>query len=372
MRVAIATESFLPSVNGVTNSVLRILDFLDAYGHEALVIAPETDDLPKRYLDFPVKPVPAIQLKRFIPIGIPRLAIRHLIEGFDPDVVHLASPALFGAYVSRAARELKIPCLSVYQTDVANFARHYGFTLGTKQVSKFVARLHDRTDRTLVPSQASFQELNKFGTRNIHIWPRGVDLMRFTPRNRDASLRNSWGASQKIIIGYVGRLAAEKSLEDLEVLLDIPDVQLVIVGDGPEKRRLEKRLTGAIFAGARHGSDLASYYASFDFFVHTGRNETFCQTIQEALASGVPVLAPRSGGPIDLITDGRNGFLYDPRNVRDLPKCLSDLRNLDPEELSFAARESVSTRDWTSINKALLDHYKAISKAHNRVEEYVA
>ena len=364
MRIAIATESFLPTINGVTNSVLKILEFLDAYGHDAIVIAPQTSASPKRYLDFPVKGVPSIVFKRLMPIGIPRMAVRHLIEGFNPDVVHLASPAILGGYVARVANDLNIPILSVYQTDLAGFARHYHFSLGSNSLSRLLAIIHSNTDRTLVPSSSARDELKRLSTPNLHIWPRGVDLVRFTPEKRNEQLRLDWGASKsRKIVGYVGRIANEKSLEDLAVLDKREDIQLVLVGDGPARQKIKNILPNAIFTGFKGGEDLAVHHASFDYFIHTGRSETFCQSIQEALASGVPVVAPNSGGPLDLLTEGQNGIFFDSTSPESITQAIDTIFALDPDELSFGARESVMHRDWNSIMKELLDHYRAISRS---------
>jgi phosphatidylinositol alpha 1,6-mannosyltransferase len=360
MKIAVVTESFLPTINGVTNSVLRILEFFDAYGHEAIVIAPESNSGPDDYLGFKVKRVPSISMKRLIPIAIPKRAIRHFIDGFSPDVIHLASPAILGTYVNNVSKELRIPTLSVYQTDVAGFARHYGVGVGNISIQKAFARIHDKTSRTLAPSKAAAADLEKFGTRNVHIWPRGVDLQRFTPTNRSDSLRKSWGSTQKKIVGYVGRLAREKSLETLSEINGYPNIQLLLIGDGPDRKRLEKRLPSAIFTGMLGGSELARAMASLDLFVHTGMNETFCQSIQESLASGVPVIAPAAGGPLDLVSDGLNGYFFAGNTGRTLRGALSLALESDLTDLEFSARESVMNRDWATINKQLIDHYRAI------------
>lgn len=363
MRIAIVTESFLPTINGVTNSVLRVLDFLDAYGHEALVIAPQAKGAPSSYLDFRVKHVPSFNPKKFIPVGFPKLSLKHFIEGFQPDVLHLASPALLGGYASRVARELEIPTVSIYQTDVSGFAKHYGFTIGSEGFNRALARIHSNTTRTLAPSNSAMSILKKLGTDNVFLWQRGVDSVRFHPEKRDESLRTSWGSPDKKIIGYVGRLAAEKSLEDLIWIHNRKDLQLIIVGDGPNADKLKTKLPHAKFLGHQSGDDLAKCHASFDIFIHTGKYETFCQSIQEALSSGVPVIAPQSGGPMDLIQDGINGSFYPPEKPWEINDVLDQLLSSDQDSLSFSARESVLNRDWESINKELIDHYRAAIRA---------
>ena len=113
LRVAIVTESFLPQVNGVTNSVLRILESFSREGHQAMVIAPESADAPHEYAGFRVKRVPSISVKGLLPVGMPQKTIKPLIDGFQPDVIHLASPFFLGKYVAKIAQDLEIPTLSI-------------------------------------------------------------------------------------------------------------------------------------------------------------------------------------------------------------------------------------------------------------------
>ena len=143
-------------------------------------------------------------------------------------------------------------------------------------------------------------------------WPRGVDQELFAPARRDEALHAELAHDGSLLVGYVGRLAAEKELELLAHVDRIPGVRLVLVGGGPEEARLRALLPDAAFLGVLHGEELARAHATLDVFVHTGRHETYCQSAQEALASGVPVVAPRSGGPIDVVPDGVAGHLYEP------------------------------------------------------------
>jgi len=376
LRVAIITESFLPQVNGVTNSVLRVLETLASKGHDALVIAPDSAEAPTTYAGFRVKRVPSLAVKGLLPVGFPQRSMEPLIEGFNPDVIHLASPFFLGKYATRIAQRLSIPTLSIYQTDVAGFARHYGLSIAHSQLTNWVANIHKQTDRTLAPSSWSCEQLQSSGVSNVSLWQRGVDSVKFNPTKRSAELRNLFTANDtsKIIVGYVGRLANEKRIEDLAPLHDRHDVQLVIVGDGPARQKLERALPRARFVGYQSGEDLAAHYASFDIFVHTGKHETFCQSIQESLASGVPVIAPNSGGPLDLVQHGRTGFLLDTSNASDLIAAFELLTDSNTRSLmGVAARDSVIHRTWEKVNSQLIDHYRELSAvASNSREENVA
>ena len=369
LRVAVVTESFLPQVNGVTNSVLRVLETLSAKGHEAMVIAPDSENAPSTYAGFRVKRVPSLAVKGLLPVGFPQRSMEPLIEGFNPDVIHLASPFFLGKYATRIAQRLSIPTLSIYQTDVAGFARHYGLSIAHSQLTNWVANIHKQTDRTLAPSSWSCEQLQSSGVDNVALWQRGVDSVKFNPDKRSADLRNLFTSHDtgKIIVGYVGRLANEKRIEDLAPLHDRSDVQLVIVGDGPARQKLERALPRALFVGYKSGEDLAAHYASFDIFVHTGKHETFCQSIQESLASGVAVIAPNSGGPLDLVQHGRTGFLLDTSNASDLVAAFELLSNSHTRELmGITARQSVINRTWEKVNNQLIDHYRELSTAHSK------
>ncbi|MBI8999525.1 glycosyltransferase family 1 protein [Corynebacterium sp. CCM 9185] len=365
LRIAVVAESFLPNVNGVSNSVLRILEHLADHGHEALVIAPGARDFEEEvvsYAGFPVVRVPTVMvpLINSLPVGVPVPLVRTLRD-FRPDVVHLASPYVLGAAGASAARRLGVPALAVYQTDVAGFALRYHLRLLISASWRVTRMIHNSCACTLAPSTAAIAELTGHGVRNVHRWARGVDTVRFNPAHRSVELRRSWDPTGKRrVVGYVGRLAAEKGVERLASLVGRDDLQLVIVGDGPEYSALRDALPGAVFTGALGGEDLGRAYASFDVFVHPGEFETFCQTIQEAQASGVPTIGPRAGGPVDLITPGENGDLLDVATFSsDLPAAV-DRVLAGRSTMQATARHSVEGRTWPVLCAELMDHYRRI------------
>ena len=362
MRVLVVSESFLPQINGVTNSVRRVLEHLAANGHQAELIAPTGPD---SYMGFKITRARGACLP-FYPdfkIGLEtRRRLRGVMVRFRPDVVHIASPATLGYQAAKVARELGIPTVAIYQTDLVGFAERYDLPGGTRAAARLTHRIHTRVDRTLAPSSASLNQLQGLAVPDTALWPRGVDLIAFNPNHRDPVWRRTLASDGRLLVGYVGRLAPEKELELLAVLADDPRLQLVIVGGGPEEQRLKRLLPSARFLGVLHGDELSRAYASLDVFVHTGRHETYCQSAQEALASGVPVVAPKAGGPIDVVVDGVAGYLYRPGDAADL-KAYVDLLVEDRwlrRKVGLAARRSVSTRSWESVNQALLDHYRDV------------
>ena len=362
MRIALVAESFLPHMNGVTHSVLQMIRHFEARGHETLVVAPDAGEAAERAPHGRTELLPSVAMPSYpdVRVAYPTTArLARVLRDFHPDVVHLASPFALGWKGQVAADTLRLPSVAVYQTDVIAYAERYGLPGAAPLASAHVARLHKRATLTLAPSSASEGQLSALGIDRLRRWGRGVDAERFRPDRRSESWRARI-APGELLVGYVGRLAAEKQVEDLRVLTDLPGVRLVIIGDGPERERLERQLPGAVFTGFLGGDQLARALASLDVFVHPGESETFCQTVQEALASGVPVVATGRGGPVDLVRSSVDGWLYRPGDLDDLRARVLDLTGDDAKRRSFgeAARESVAERTWESLGDQLLGYYR--------------
>jgi phosphatidylinositol alpha 1,6-mannosyltransferase len=291
MRVALVTESFLPEVNGVTNSCLRVLEHLAERGAEALVVAPGHRPTSHEGLEIVRTPAITTPLCPGFALGLPTMQLEPTLRWFRPDVVHLAS----------------LP--------------------------------------------------------NVHRWARGVDCDRFDPRHRDAALRRALlGPTDTALVGYVGRIAREKRLERLRAISGLPGVRLVVIGDGPARADLRALLPDAVFTGFLDGHRLATAFASLDVFVHTGDAETFCQSAQDALASGVPVVAPAAGGLTDVVHHGRNGLLWPPSSVVHLRRQVEWLTADAGLRAALAAnaRRSVLRRTWSVLGDELLRHYQRL------------
>ncbi|TQR82799.1 glycosyltransferase family 1 protein [Mycobacterium hodleri] len=366
MRVAIVAESFLPNVNGVSNSVLRVIEHLRRTGHEALVIAPDTPHgqppADRVHDGVRIHRVPSKMFPKVtsLPLGVPRPRMVGVLRGFQPDVVHLASPALLGYGGLLAARHLDVPTVAVFQTDVAGFAQSYGAGVMSRAAWAWTRHLHGKADRTLAPSTSAIENLVAHHVPRVHHWGRGVDVTGFAPSARDDALRSVWSPAGRPIVGFVGRLAPEKHVERLAVLARRDDLQLVVVGDGVDRKKLETLMPSAVFTGALYGRELAAAYASMDVFVHAGEHETFCQAVQEAMASGVPVVAPDAGGPRDLVTPMHTGLLLGVDEFSDrLPGAVDHLLS-ERQRYSIAARRSVLTRTWPAVCDQLLGHYEEV------------
>jgi phosphatidylinositol alpha 1,6-mannosyltransferase len=362
VKVAVVSESFLPHVNGVTGSVLQVLRHLRRTGHQAMVIA--AGDPPRTCEGFDVLGLPSVGFPGYPQVRVPVVVAGRLVRelaGFAPDVIHLASPFVLGGPVVRAAQSLGIPVVAIYQTDVAGFALRYGLTGASNAAWRRIRSIHERAHITLAPSPTAARDLEHHGVPRVQVWPRGVDTSAFSPVHRSAHLRAQLAPVGEVLVGFVGRLAAEKQVEDLAVLGDLPGVRLVIIGEGPERERLGRRLPGAHFTGLLTGADLSRALASLDVVVHPGPHETFCQAAQEAMASGVPVVAVGAGGLLDLVDSSRTGWLYPQGDLQALRAHVADLAGdqAKREAMGSAAHDTVRARTWPVVCDSLLGHYQA-------------
>ena len=319
MRIAIVTESFLPSLNGVTTSVCRVLDHLAARGHEAVVICP--GPAPERYGQFRVRTVQGLTVRQFR-IGLPTADLERILREEKPDVVHAASPFGIGWRGLAAARNLGIPTVAIYQTDMPSYlAQHAGPLAGriTNVSWRWIRHLHSLADITLAPSSATLCELGAHGVPRAALWSRGVDTELFRPRPPDAP--DLAGLPRPIFLS-VGRVAVEKNIEAF-LETDLPGTK-IIVGDGPARAELEAKYPEAKFLGARFGEELARCFRDADVFVFPSWTDTFGLVILEAMAAGTPVAAYPAHGPIDIIPGSNAGAIN-----RDLTTACLECLDLD-------------------------------------------
>ncbi|MER6738995.1 glycosyltransferase family 4 protein [Streptomyces puniciscabiei] len=368
MRVVIVTESFPPDVNGVAHCALQTARHLVDRGHHPLVVAPAPapgsgpdTDAPCPVVRMPSLPLPGYPQVR---VALPSRRLAAALVEHRPDLVHLASPFVLGVRGMAAAAKLGIPAVAVYQTDLAGYARTY-MGAGEAAAWRRIRSVHAAADRTLAPSSAALIDLEEHGVPRVRLWPRGVDTVRFRPDLRDEALRRELAPDGELIVGYVGRLAPEKHVEVLAGACALEGVKVVVVGDGPSHAHLTEALPGAVFLGRRTGGDLARIFASLDVFVHTGPFETFCQTVQEAMASGVPVVAPAAGGPLDLVAHGRTGYLVPPRDPGAVEAAVRELAANPGRRTAFgdAARTMVEGRTWAAVGDQLIAHYDDVLAA---------
>ncbi|MFD7132625.1 glycosyltransferase family 4 protein [Streptomyces sp. NPDC059894] len=372
MRVVIVTESFPPDVNGVAHCALQTARHLADRGHLPLVVAPATaaGSGPDAQAPCPVVRVPSLPLPGYpqVRVALPSRRVAAALADHRADMVHLASPFVLGVRGMAAAARLGIPAVAVYQTDLAGYARTY-MGAGEAAAWRRIRSVHAAADLTLAPSSAALHDLEMHGVPRVRLWARGVDTARFRPAHRDEALRRELAPNGEVIVGYVGRLAPEKQVELLSGVCGLDGVRVVVVGDGPSGPGLAEALPGAVFLGRRTGDDLARVFASLDVFAHTGPFETFCQTVQEAMSSGVAVVAPAAGGPLDLVDHGRTGLLVPPRDAAALRDAVRALAADPARRAAYGAagRATVEGRTWAAVGDQLIGHYTDVLAARRPV-----
>ena len=374
MRIALFTEVFPPKIDGITNRLSQTLPELTRLGHEVIVFAPRTaGDFPGvrviRVPSLPFPPYPGLEAV----LPDPRIAAQ--LARFRPHVVHAVGPVLLGMWGALAARSLGIPLVASFHTDLVRYLGGYRLAPLAGGVWAWLAGVHGLAHVNLCPSSVTRNELHEHGIPNVGIWRGGVDAARFHPEKRSFAMRDrlSGGRPDQPLLLYVGRLAREKSIESLAWVMDeLPEARLALVGDGPDRARLERVFAKlpVHFAGFLAGEELATAYASGDVFVMPSTTETLGFVALEAMASGVPVVAADAGGLRDVVQHGENGFLYDPSQRK---AALAPIRELLASrglrmQLARMGRKAAENASWEAETLRLVAAYeRAIERARRTV-----
>lgn len=350
----------------------RLVDGLQARGNPTTVIAPKRRDRESLVRSHELVMVPGVPIPRYreLRFGLPAHGrLRTLWKSNRPDLVHIATEGPLGWSALRVAEQWRIPVVSSFHTNFHSYGRHYGFGFLKSGVLAWLRHCHNRTLRTFVPSRDLLLELEADGFHNLRLFARGVDTALFGPHRRSEELRAQWGAGRNTPVAlYVGRLAGEKNLALVVEAYDamrarLPDLKLVLVGDGPEGNRIRKQAPDAIFAGMQRGVALARHYASADAFLFASITETFGNVVTEAMASSLPVLAFNYAAPGRFIEDHRNGFLatYDDRTAFLESARRMAAKRADWARLGAAARESLLPHSWDSVIDGYLQELHSLT-----------
>lgn len=345
----------------------RIVEGLLRRRHEVSVAVPaRRDRAPGTHPATELVTLPGMRIPRYpeLRLGLPargRLLRRWRKD--RPDIIHVATEGPLGWSATRAAHALGIPLVTSYHTNFHRYGAHYGYGALQKHVLGWLRHIHSRSRCTFVPSEDLRAELERSGFSRLRVLGRGVDTACFSPDKRDPALRREWGVEGDTPVAlYVGRVAGEKNIpltiRAWEAMCEtIPEMPLVIVGDGPERQRLERTRPDIRFAGMRRGDDLARHYASADFFPFASTTETFGNVVTEAMASGLPVVAFDYAAPSQFIRDGINGFLapFDDNDAYIAAVRRAALARPAWPALRAAARGAVLPQSWDSI----VDRYES-------------
>ncbi|MGA8846970.1 MAG: glycosyltransferase [Nocardioides sp.] len=346
MRIALVTESFYPAVDGTTTTLKAVADRLVDLGHTIRIITPGPGLTTYR----------TSRVVRIRPLEPTGAQVRAAIDAFAPDLVHVTSPGTLGRRALKHTDRAGIPSVVVEQSPVLDFAADY-----------WRAKVADRTDVVLVTSTWMVARMAEFGV-TAGLWRPGVDTGAFTPALRDRWLHDSWSrarsaAGPQVVVGYVGGLHKRHGVRRLADLAPIRGIRPVIIGGGSQRDWLETRLPGAKITGALPTGDLTVAMPTFDLLVHPGEHETCSHALRETAASGVPVVAPRAGGAVDVVRHLETGLLYEPGDARDLRRAVESLAGDRQRHLMGEhARDLVSARSWPAAVDELTGHYASISR----------
>lgn len=348
-RIALVTESFYPAVDGSTTTVRHVADRLIARGHQVLIVAPAPGLTAYR----------SSRVARIRPVattggGGRGTQIRHALRRFVPDLVHVTSPGAIGRRALKQARLLGLPTLVSQQTPVSGAL-----------ADAWLATIADRADRILATAPWMTKALGALGA-DAQLWLPGVDRDAFSPERRDPALHDHWARAGKpggplVVAGFVGGLHKRHDVRRLVDLAGLPGLRLVVVGDGPQRGHLSERLPGAKLTGPMGTADLAVAIASMDVVVHPGERLTCAHALREAAASGVPVVAMRSGGAPAVVRHLETGLLADPADRHGFRDAVAAVAADSRRSLLGAHAREVVTRTWDdAVGELLETHYPAV------------
>ena len=371
-KVAVLTESFLPKVDGVVKTTYLTIRYLQETGREVLVLAP--DIAVDNVGETPVIPLPSVGLPQApeTRMALPNPAVARHIEIFQPDLIHLFSPAAMAVNGMAVGRHLNLPVIANYQTDLPGYVEQYGFPLLSEPVNRWLRYIHNGCHLTLAPTRTIIHQLKAQGYRRVRHWGRGVDTERFHPKQQRSQMRERLLHGRdpdSLLCIFVGRLANEKRVDLLIEAARLPGVALTIVGDGALREELERLFADADahFTGYLIGDELAQAFASADVFAFTGENETFGQVIQEAMASGLPAVVVNSGGAPEVIETGISGLIAEPA-AADFARAIQYLRDHPHirRQMSRRARAAAEKRPWSALMAQLESYYEEAWQMNQR------
>ncbi|HAX90520.1 MAG TPA: glycosyl transferase [Cyanobacteria bacterium UBA11370] len=367
MRIALFTETFLPKVDGIVTRLRHTVEHLQRSGNQVLVISP--DGGLSEYKGAKIYGVSGFPLPLYpeLKLALPRPAIGVTLQQFQPDLIHVVNPAVLGLAGVYYAKSMQIPLIASYHTHLPQYLQHYGLGMLEPVLWELLKATHNQALLNLCTSTAMVEELRAKGIERLDLWQRGVDTETFHPELASWEMRShlSQGHPESPLLLYVGRLGAEKEIDRIKPVLEsIPNARLALVGDGPHRSALEKHFAGTPthFVGYLMGKELGSAFASADAFIFPSRTETLGLVLLEAMAAGCPVVAARSGGIPDIVTDGVNGYLFDPTDEDGAIAATQRLleHQDERETLRQNARAEAERWSWSAATRQLQNYYKTV------------
>ena len=369
LRVALFAGNYNYIMDGPARALNRLVDYLERQNIPSIVFAPTAKEaaLPHKGNLVSVPSV-AIPLRSEYRLGLgitPR--IKAELKAFQPTIFHLAAPDLLGSSAIRLAKRWHLPVVSSFHTRFDTYTRFYGIGALEKPLNMYLHRFYSLCDQVYAPSESMAEELRKEKlSTDLRIWSRGVDCERFNPQRRDLEWRRSIGfADDDVVISFTGRVVLEKGLDFFaEVIEELEKKNLshkvLIVGEGPARARMQRRLPKAHFTGHLSDEPLARAYASSDIFFNPSISETFGNVTLEAMASGVPCVCAEATGSLSLVLPNKTGFLAPFGNHEAFTQHLGALIQSKELRTSFgkAAVKAAHNFDWDAILGGLVENYR--------------
>jgi len=364
MRIALFTETFLPKIDGIVTRLRNTISELQRCGHQVLVFVPGAGAW-----EFEGARIEALRGSRFplypeLTLSLPRSSIRQKLVEFQPDLIHIADPACLGVAGIYYSDVLNLPLVISYHTRLPKYLSYYGLSALEPAVWKLLKFRHNRAQLNLCTSTVMAEELRGHGVERLKLWPKAVDTKAFHPRLKSREMREwlSGGHPDAPLFLYVGRLSAEKGIEQLRSVLEaVPGSRLAIVGGGPSQKSLEAHFAGTatFFAGYLTGERLAAAMASANALLLPSTTETLGLVLMEAMAAGCIVIGANAGGIPDIVRHEVNGLLFDPASAGDLARMAARAVSETElcERMRVKAREHSEGWNWSASTEQLLKFY---------------
>ncbi len=291
MRILIVTDAWSPQVNGVVRTLNALIAELKAKGHDVRTMTPEGR---------PSRPFPFY--REITLTSVSAADLRDEISAMSPDAIHIATEGPLGWAARRVCLRHGLRFTTGFHTRFAEYAAARIPVPGVRSLGwQVLKHFHCPSQAVMVPTKSIGAELERRNFTNVKIWTRGVDRNLFKPYER-----GHLGLPRPIVL-YAGRLAVEKGIDDF-IALKVKGSK-VLVGDGPERQRLQRMAPDAHFLGFRHGEDYARTLAAADVMVFPSLTDTFGLVMLEAMACGTPVAAYNAPSPLDVVEDGVTGAI---------------------------------------------------------------
>lgn len=380
MKIAYLTESLPPHKDGVSLTIDKLSDHLAKHDIPGLFISPFEPARGSRFEKNAIKVLSAtFPLYSAYRLTLPyfqRLSAK--LDRFQPDLIHIMSPTLLGLFGIRYARKRRLPVTTTFHTNFAAYFKYYGFPRFENACWKYLRWFYNRCDEVYVPTEGMRSELIDRRIANTTVIPHAVDTSRFSPAYRNRDLRKTVRNGDEAILLFVGRLVKEKDLDDLVAALHMLDkrslpYKMVFVGNGPYRTTLARELPDAHFTGFLSGESLAEWFATADIFAFPSTTETFGLVIQEAFASGLPVVAADAGGPKSLVRHGIDGFLVRPNAPVRFADTLQILIQNDRLRTSMgqAGLKQARRITWDQVHRQLFQRYAALIQRNRQQDPVV-